>query len=153
MRSKYVILGVVLIICTSIFTAIRYKNEEMSYEVISFENAPKEIQDLIREDDNRIRQREEAAKNDDYGTILSSGEINLGEVRYVYFVTNRSKNRTINEVPIIIEVGPDKAYGRGVVVIRFNTEYREDVEFPDTVTLVKVNDHWGKIMQVKADIP
>lgn len=148
MRSKYIILGVILIIFSSIYVASRFENNEISYTVISFENAPIELRDLIREEDDRIRKIEESAKSlnsSKQHATITSGHINLGEVRYVYFMTNNSRNKTNNEVPKVIEVVKDKAFGKGVAVIRFNTEYRKNVKFPDTVTIVKLRDYHGEL--------
>lgn len=156
-RSNYIILGIILIICSSLFLVgcNREENKEISYEIISFENAPKEVQDLISKND-RIRkekEREWIKNNSDSqnSTILSSGEIDLGKERYVYYMTDNQISENNNEIPKIIEVAPDKAYGRGIV-IKFVTEsIEENVEFPNTVVIVKFTDYYGKILQVKGN--
>lgn len=146
MRNKFIILGTILIIFNSLFLmgCNREANKEISYEIISFENAPKEVQDDISKVDKWIR---ETIINNNHSdqTINSSGSIDLGKERYEYFITN-------NQVPKIIEVVSDKAYGSGVM-IKHTTEYRENVEFPITVTIVKLSDYHGKISHVYISHP
>ncbi|WP_026478133.1 hypothetical protein [Alkaliphilus transvaalensis] len=146
-KTIYIIFSIILIICSNLFLVgcNREENKEMSYEIISFENAPKEVQDEISQVDEIIR---ESVINNSYSnneTIVSSGSIDLGKERYEFFITN-------NQVPIIIEVGEDKAYGRGVRII-YTTEYGENKEFPTTVTVVKFINYYGKISQTYISHP
>jgi len=148
MRSKYIILGVIVIICSSLFLigCNREASKELSYEIIFFENAPKEVQNEISEVDKWIREREAVIDNNHpHQTISSSGSVNLGKERYEYFITN-------NQIPKIIEVVPDKAYGSGIM-IKHTTEYRENIEFPTTVTIVKLSDYYGKMSHVYISHP
>ncbi len=148
MRSKYIILGIIMVICSSLFWAgcNREVNEDFSYEIISFENAPKEVQDQISEVDKWIRESDGVINNNDVNhTISSSGSIDLGKERYEYFITN-------NQISKIIEVVPNKAYGSGIM-IKHTTEYRENLEFPITVTIVKLSEYYGKILHVYISHP
>lgn len=135
MRSNYIILGIILIIFSSLFFVgcSSEENKEINYEIISFENVPKEVQDRIRESDSN--------NSYTYEEYNSSGGINLGKERYVFFITNEGR------VPKIIEVAPDKTYGRGIM-IKHTAEYNENVEFPNTVTIVKLNNYYGEITNV-----
>ena len=148
MRRKYIILGIILIIFSSLFFVgcSSEESKELSYETIFFENAPKEVQNEISEVDKWIREREAVINNSHPNqTISSSGSINLGKERYEYFITN-------NQIPKIIEVVPDKAYGSGIM-IKHTTEYRENVEFPTTVAIVKLRDYHGRISHVYLSHP
>ncbi|QUH19431.1 hypothetical protein [Alkaliphilus sp. B6464] len=148
MRSKYIILGVALIICSSLFLVgcNREANKKMSYEIILFENAPKEVQNEISEVDKWIREMEAVIDNDHPNqTINFSGSVDLGKERYEYFITN-------NQIPKIIEVVPDKAYGIGIM-IKHTTEYRENIGFPTTVAIVKLSDYYGKVSHVYVSHP
>jgi len=149
-RNNYIILGVLLIVFSSLFLVGCYREEEISYEIISFEDAPEEVQNRIIETDGKTKERE-VDRSAGYvsSTIISSGNIDLGKERYVYFVTNREENKKINEVIKITEVGPFEDFGTGAVV-KFATEHRENVEFPDTVTIVKFIEYYGRIQLVKA---
>lgn len=147
MKSKYIILGVTLIICSSLFLigCNREANKEMSYEIILFENAPKEVQNEINEVDKWIREREAMDDSHTIQTISSSGSVDLGKERYEYFITS-------NLIPKIIEVVPDKAYGSGIM-IKHTTEHRENGEFPTTVAIVKLSNYYGKISHVYISHP
>lgn len=113
------------------------ENKEVSYEIVSFESAPKEVQEEISEVDKRIRESVMKNNYSNKQTTISSGSIDLGKERYEYFITN-------NQAPKIIEVGPDKVYGRGIRII-YTTENIGNVNFPVTTTIVKLNDYYGKI--------
>lgn len=148
MRKKYIILGIILIICSSLFFVGcgSKESEELSYEIISFENAPKEVQDEISEVDKWIREKEVVINNSHPNqTISSSGSVNLGKERYEYFITN-------NQISKIIEVVPDKTYGMGIM-IKHTAESRENVEFPTTVAIVKLIDYHGRISHVYLSHP
>ncbi|SCZ02993.1 hypothetical protein [Alkaliphilus peptidifermentans] len=145
MKSKYIILGIMLVVCSSLFLVgcNREENNEISYEIITFENAPKEVQDEINKVDKRIRGS--VINNDHKETISSSGNIDLGKERYAYFIIN-------NEIPKIIEVGPDKAYGYGMW-IKYTSEETENVEFPTNVTIVKLSDYYDRISHIYISHP
>lgn len=149
MRNSYIILGIILIAFSSLFLSGCY-SEEVNYEIINFEDAPQLVQDSLIELDREIKE-EEGQRTEGYvrGTIIASGIIDLGKARYAYFVTNQTANEPNNEVIKITEVGPFTDFGAGAVV-KFATEKRESVEFPDTVTIVKFIEYYGRIQLVKA---
>jgi len=56
-RNNYIILGVLLIVFSSLFLVGCYREEEISYEIISFEDAPEEVQNRIIETDGKTKER------------------------------------------------------------------------------------------------
>lgn len=140
MRSNYIILGIILIICTSFFLVgcSSEENKELSYEIISFENAPKEVQDgiILAEEHNKHL-------NEDYN---SGGGVDLGKERYVFFITNEGN------APKILEITPDTTYGRGIM-IKHTTEAKENAKFPDTLTIIKLNEYYGEITRTYISYP
>jgi len=111
---------------------------EMSYEIISFDEAPKNLQNIIIEDHEM--------RNNEMEKYNSSGSIDLGKEKYVFFMSNKGS------VPKIIEVKPDETYGKGLM-IKHTAEDNESVEFPNTVTIVKLNNYYGEITNVFVSHP
>lgn len=140
MRSNYIILGIILIICTSFFFVgcSNEENKELSYEMISFENAPKEVQDMMMLSENHNKNF-----NEDYN---SGGGVDLGKERYEFFITNEG------ETPKILEIGPDETYGRGIM-IKYTIENKENAKFPDTSTIIKLNEYYGEITRTYISHP
>lgn len=135
MQKNYIILSIILIICSTLFLVgcSSEKNQELSYEIISFENAPKELQEriMLYKDENRY-------SNEGYNF---SGSYDLGKEKYHFLLTNEGR------VPKFIGVEPDKALGSGVIV-KYTGENKEDSKFPYTVSIIKFNEYYGKIRHV-----
>lgn len=137
MRKKYIILGMILIICSSLFFVgcNGKENKELSYEIISFENAPREVQERMRLHEEH---GQEHYPNEAYN---ASGGFDLGKERYVYFIVNEGS------IPKILEVVSDETYGRGIV-IKHTSENKENIKFPDTSVVVRLNEYYGEISNV-----
>ena len=140
MRSNLIILGIILIVFTSLFFVgcSSEENKELSYEIISFENAPKEVQDSIM-----LLENHNKYLNEDYD---SGGDFDLGKERYVFFITNKGKT------PKILEIIPDKTYGRGIM-IKYTIENKENAEFPDTSAIIRLNEYYGEITRTYISHP
>lgn len=152
MRKKYVVLSLIVMVFMGVFLSGCNNKEEFSYEILSFEGAPKEVQDLIVENFKIISEREDESTNDSSNsTIISSGQIDMGKEKYVYIITSKENNDEITEIPRIIEVVKDEAYGSGIM-IKHTTDDTEAIEFPDTVAIVKL-EYSGKISNVFLSSP
>ena len=136
-RKKHIILGMILIIYSTLFFigCSGKENKELSYEIISFENAPKEVQERMRWHEERNPKH---YSNEGYN---ASGGFDLGIERYVYFIVNEGS------LPIILDVVPDEAYGRGII-IKHTSENKDNAKFPDTSVIVKLNEYYGEIANV-----
>ncbi|MBP2028657.1 hypothetical protein J2Z35_002487 [Acetoanaerobium pronyense] len=152
MRKKYLVLSLIVLVFMSIFLAGCSNEEEFGYEILSFEETPKEVQDLIVENLKIISEREDESANDSSNsTIVSSGQIDMGKEKYVYIITSKENSDEITEIPRIIEVVKDEAYGSGIM-IKHTTDDTEAIEFPDTVSIVKL-EYSGKISNVFLSSP
>jgi len=114
------------------------ENKELSYEIISFENAPKEVQDRMMLSANHKKDLDE-----DYDL---GGGFDLGKERYVFFITNEGRSHKI------LEVAPDETYGRGIM-IKYTIEDKENAKFPDTSTIIKLNGYYGEITRTYISHP
>ena len=153
MRKKYLVLSLMGMVLMTIFLAGCNKEaEQFSYEILSFEETPKGVQDLIVENLKIISEREAESTNDSSNsTIISSGQIDMGKEKYVYIITSKENNDEITEIPRIIEVVKDEAYGSGIM-IKHTTDDTEAIEFPDTVAIVRL-EYYGKISNVFLSSP
>jgi len=153
MRKKYLVLSLMGMVLMTIFLGgCNREEEQFTYEILSFEEAPKGVQDLIVENLKIITEREdEKADESSNSTIVSSGQIDMGKEKYVYIITSKENNDEITEIPRIIEVVKDEAYGSGIM-IKHTTEDTEAIEFPDTVAIVKL-EYSGKISNVFLSSP
>lgn len=153
MRKKYLVLSLMGMVLMTIFLGgCNREEEQFTYEILSFEGAPKEVQDLIVENIKIITEREDESTNDSSNsTIISSGQIDMGKEKYVYIITSKENNDEITEIPRIIEVVKDEAYGSGIM-IKHTTDDTEAIEFPDTVAIVKL-EYSGKISNVFLSSP
>ena len=152
MRKKYVVLSLVVMVFMGVFLAGCNNEEQFTYEILSFEETPKGVQDLIVENFKIISEREAESTNDSSNsTIISSGQIDMGKEKYVYIITSKENNDEITEIPRIIEVVKDEAYGSGIM-IKHTTDDTEAIEFPDTVAIVRL-EYYGKISNVFLSSP
>lgn len=148
MRKKHLILwSIFIIFSTLIFSgctkeSVTKKAEEsaaaIEYEVITFKEAPKKVQDyinLMEEQYQEIRNSPEFEERK--GLNRYNGSINVEKDRYEYFTSDELK-------PVVLEIQHDQGFGIGIMV-KCTYEPVEAKGFPDNVTIIHFKGYRGPI--------
>lgn len=144
MKRKGMVYGILLFIFGSLLVVgcDFHEGEELSYEILPFEEAPKTLRDSITETHGMILEDESRA-----GT-LATGSVNFGnDGRYEYFIT------ADNETFEVVEVVPNEALGTGLEILFTIEEHEETVEFPRNVMIVKFNEYHERIVHSYVSSP